>query len=157
FFADTPSALRLRSGRLIENSPRAASRMRDPPTPYFRRPRTRRSDQTWAEMSRRVVEAPTEDFASLVKIAGLDPQTELRFGDFAGVSFRGTDLRGFDLSGANLRGCDFVDANLVGACFQGARIDGARFPVGSIESFLAGAIFQDAPLAPEMVIVPAGE
>jgi formylglycine-generating enzyme required for sulfatase activity len=103
-------------------------------------------------MARGVADAPTDDFAALVRLAGINPKTELRFGDFAGVSLRGADLRGFDLSGANLRGADFVDAQLAGARFHGARIDGARF-----DAVPVGAIFQDAPYAPEMVVVPSGE
>src|SRR5262245_823644 len=82
----------------------------------------RRSQQEWSEMVRRVAETWTEDFAALVNIAGLDPKTELRFGDFSGVSFRDSDLRGFDFSGAKLHGCDFVGAWIEGARFDATEI-----------------------------------
>jgi len=173
--------------------------------------------------------AQTDDFAELVRIAGLDPQRDLRFADWSGVDFRGADLRGFDLTGARLHGCNFsggrrlpdayADENgdqyvdesnrpYVTGVFYGSavRIAGARFDqaeLGIVEhiatpwrrenpnapgvvSKLAnlreaadwdefvrgwrraedaptsdahlpvGAIFQDAPFAPEMVVLPAG-
>ena len=49
-----------------------------------------------------VDEAPTDDFATLVEVAGLDPARHLRRADWTGVSFRGSDLRGFDFSAARL-------------------------------------------------------
>jgi Pentapeptide repeats (8 copies) len=81
-----------------------------------------RSKQDWSAMVQRVAGAQTEDFAQLVNSAGLDTQTELRFGDFAGVSFRGADLRGFDFSGAKLCECDFSGAQIEGARFDAAEI-----------------------------------
>ena len=56
---------------------------------------------------RRVDEAPTDDFAELIRIAGLDPKKHLRFADWSGVDFSGSDLRGFDFTGARLIGCNF--------------------------------------------------
>ena len=79
-------------------------------------------------MARRVAEAPTEDFAQLVRIAGLDPCKELRFGDFSGVCFRQADLRGFDFTGAKLHACDFSGALIEGARFDTAEIAAVKLP-----------------------------
>jgi formylglycine-generating enzyme required for sulfatase activity len=132
-----------------------------------------------------VATAPTEDFAKLIMLAELDPWRHLRFVDWSGLSFRGCDLRFFNFTGARLVGCDFRDARIEGARFDQAEIDAAR-PYARIEPkrtnlraakdwdayargwrctddlspddhLPVGAIFQDAPFAPEMVVVPAGE
>jgi hypothetical protein len=42
-------------------------------------------------------------FDHLVRMAGLDPKTDLRFANLRLVDFRGADIRGFDFSGADLR------------------------------------------------------
>jgi hypothetical protein len=143
-----------------------------------------------------VARAHTEDFAELVRIAGLDPQRDLRFADWSGVDFRGADLRGFDFTGARLHGCDFTGARVAGARFGQAilgmvehittawrhknpnapgvvsklanlraaadwdefvrdRQHNKHVP-GSDAHLPVGAIFQDSPFAPEMVMVPAG-
>jgi formylglycine-generating enzyme required for sulfatase activity len=120
----------------------------------------------------------------LIKLAGLDPKRHLRFADWSGVTFRGCDLRGFDFTGARLIDCDFKDAMIKGARFDHAEFDISRpyARLGSKRSnlrasrdwnaYLAGwrrvhippsddhltigAVFQDSPLSPEMVVVPAG-
>src|SRR5262245_52999080 len=87
----------------------------------------KRSQQDWSAMVRRVADEQTEDFAQLVNGAGLDPRTELRFGDFSGVSFRGVDLRGFDFSCAKLHQCDFSGARIEGARFDAAELGAVDF------------------------------
>lgn len=141
-------------------------------------------------------EAQTDDFAELVRIAGLDPQRDLRFADWSGANFRGADLRGFDFTGARFHGCDFTGARIAETRFDQAELgvvehiatawrrqnpnapgvvsklanlrEGADWdefvrgwqraddaPVSDAH-LPVGAIFQDAPFAPEMVVVPAG-
>jgi formylglycine-generating enzyme required for sulfatase activity len=174
----------------------------------------------------RVAEAPTDNFAELIRIAGLDPEKHLRFADWSGVDFGGCDLRGLDLGDGKLRRFDFTGARLIGCNFEGARIEGARFDQALIDEVKApssrgeeravaiqdairdpgllrsarndeqlrpgakidpnrtnlraakdwdkqrknwkradktapeylpqGAVFQDAPFAPEMVVIPPG-
>jgi formylglycine-generating enzyme required for sulfatase activity len=114
-----------------------------------------------------------------------DKARHLRYADWAGVDFAGSNLDGCDFTGALLIGCNFEDARIKGARFDGARIDIIR-PYAKIDSkrtnlraakdwdayakgwkraaepppddhLPVGAIFQDAPFAPEMVVVPSGE
>jgi len=69
------------------------------------------------------IASPGASFVVLVRVAGLNPRSSLRFMDFAGVSFARQDLRGFDFTGADLTGCSFKDARIVGAEFEGAVLD----------------------------------
>ena len=134
---------------------------------------------------RLVDEAPTDDFAELLRVAGLDPKKHLRFADWSGVDFSGSDLRGFDFMGAKLIGCNFKGARIEEARFDqalidevrpGAKLDPARTNLwaaddwervryakgwrqaekSALEHLPPGAVFQDAPFAPEMVVVPPG-
>jgi len=132
---------------------------------------------------REVIESATDDFADLLGLSGLDPAHHLRFADWSGVSFRGSDIRGFDFTGALLIGCDFTDAQIEGARFDQAEMDrGHTGPLDPDRTNLhaakdwgayvkgwarasklppddhlpIGAVFQDSPFAPEMVVVPAG-
>jgi formylglycine-generating enzyme required for sulfatase activity len=136
------------------------------------------------ERAHAVANAGTENFAELIKLASLDPKRHLRFADWSGITFRGCDLRGFDFTGARLIGCDFKDAMIKGAQFDYAEFDMSR-PNARLDSkrtnlraskdwnaYLAGwrrahtqpsddhltfgTVFQDSPLSPEMVVVPAG-
>lgn len=52
------------------------------------------------ECIRALAEAETDDFASLVKISGLDPATDFINGDLTGI-----DLRDVNLTGYNLQAC----------------------------------------------------
>ena len=97
----------------------------------------------------------------------------LRFENWSGVDFSGCDLSGFDFTAARLNGCRFDGALIEGARFDQAEIDGAdlyrasdwhtyrrswerpRLLVSS-DHLQAGAVFQDAPFGPEMVVVPPG-
>jgi hypothetical protein len=80
--------------------------------------------ESWLDIAQRVASAETDDFAELIKLAGLDPGKHLRFADWSDVNFAGCDLRGFDFTGARLNGCKF----------DSARIDGARFDQAEIAS-----------------------
>ena len=129
--------------------------------------------QDWAARSLAVIGAESDNFAELLKISGLDPKTDLRFADWSGVDFSGCDLRGFDFTAARLNGCRFDGARVAGARFDQAEIDGANLraakdwaayrqgwekapqPVRG-DHLPAGAVFQDAPFGPEMVVVPPG-
>ena len=112
----------------------------------------------------------------------LDPAKNLCFQDWTGSSFRGNDLRGFDFTGARLLACDFTDARITGARFDKAEIarvgfksatstnlraarDWNKFVAGwrqprkvrvSDRHLRPGTVFQDAPFAPELVVIPAG-
>ena len=135
-------------------------------------------------LERSVDEAPTDNFAELIRIAGLDPKKHLRFADWSGVDFSGSDLRGFDFTGARLIGCNFKGALIEGARFDQALIDEVRATVKldpnrtnlrtaedwdtcvknwkraekpAPEHLPPGSVFQDAPFAPEMVVVPPGQ
>jgi formylglycine-generating enzyme required for sulfatase activity len=130
-----------------------------------------------------VAYASTEDFSKLFGLAGLDPARHLRFADWSGLCFAGADLRGFDFTGARLLNCDFTDALISGARFDQAEIDLGRpytrlsrkrtnirtardwadycagwklRAVISDDHLPIGSAFQDAPFAPEMIVVPAG-
>lgn len=137
--------------------------------------------QDWTLKRREVMSSETSDFSELVRIAGLDRRMHLRFADWSGVDFRGSDLRGFDFTGASLCECNFEDALIEGARFDQAEIDragldsdrrtrlqGARDwdayakswarkkEVLKDEHLHVGSVFQDAPYAPELVVVPGG-
>ncbi len=56
-------------------------------------------------------------------MAGLNPQKELRYGDWVNVDFTDADLRGYDFTGANLTGARFDGAYIKGAQFDGATVD----------------------------------
>jgi hypothetical protein len=108
--------------------------------------------------------AETNDFAELIKLAGLDPKKQLRLADWSGVSFAGCDLRGFDFTGARIDGARVDQAEISDTNLPAARdwkthvknwrrasvlLDDDHRPVG--------AVFQDAPFGPEMVAPPAGK
>lgn len=137
------------------------------------------SDAGWCrdqtdELVRLIAEAATDDFAVLALIAALDPTYDFRFFDWSGVDFSGCDVRGFDFTGANLTGCRFKGTQILGVRFDQAQLDRVtlrqaqdwtRFerswtraeqpPNGHHLPELA--VFSDAPFAPELVVIPAGE
>jgi hypothetical protein len=53
-----------------------------------------------------ILDAKTNSFVSLVRIAGLRPGHDFRGANLRGVNFRTDDLTGFDFSGADLIGAD---------------------------------------------------
>jgi formylglycine-generating enzyme required for sulfatase activity len=137
-----------------------------------------------AEAIQRVADAKTGNFAALIALAGLDPKRHLRFADWSGIAFSGS-LEGCDFTGACLIGSTLESGEtwIAGARFDQAIIDevvpGAQAkPRNSIreavdwaehckrwtkperwpsdEHLLPGMVFQDAPLAPECVVIPPG-
>jgi formylglycine-generating enzyme required for sulfatase activity len=133
-----------------------------------------KSGAGWLERAQRVANAKTDDFAELIRLAGLDPGKHLRFADWSDVNLAGCDLRGFDFTGARLNGCRFDGARIDGARFDQAEIADTNLPaardwkahvknwrraptVTSDDHLPVGAVFQDAPFGPEMVAVPAGK
>lgn len=136
---------------------------------------SRGSDQrSLAERARGVFDAETDDFVELIGIAGLNPfRGDLRFSNWSNISFEGCDLRRFDFSGARLTGCSFKNALIDGARFDGADLretnlgtakDWNEFsrtwtplskPMGC-GHLNNGAMLQDAPFAPEMIVIPPG-
>lgn len=83
------------------------------------------TEETKAQM-KALIEAETDNFFDLCRMAGIDPKTELRNTDLEGVDFTGCDLRGCDLSGSNLRNATGSQAiwdsttNLTGADTRGS-------------------------------------
>ena len=58
------------------------------------------------ERMQAVIDAPTEDFAELLAIAGLDPAKDLRYADWSDADFGEADLTGWDFTGARLDGAN---------------------------------------------------
>ena len=65
----------------------------------------------------RVLEAESEDFVYLVKIAGLDPSSAFQFADLSNLDFSGLDLSGFNFTSARLDNCSFGGAKISDAIF----------------------------------------
>ena len=132
-----------------------------------------------------ITKEPPLRFDEMIARARLDPASHLRSVDWAETDFSSCDLRGFDFSQANIAGCDFADVLIENARFDGAIVDVAR-PYARInpkrtnlraakdwdtyakawrraadpppdDHLPVGAVFQDAPFGPEMVVVPEGE
>ncbi len=120
----------------------------------------------------------SDDLSMLAAAAGLDPAEAFRFADFAECTFDGDDLRHFDLTGCNLRGAAFTGAFIAGAVFDLADVSLAALrEAADFDVWLKGdlkrlanarrkinpsrlpdlARFREAPWAPEMVVIPAGE
>jgi formylglycine-generating enzyme required for sulfatase activity len=122
--------------------------------------------------------AQTDNCREIVGLAGLDFVRDLRFGDFTECNFDGQKLWGFNLTGCDLRGSTFD-----GAWIDTVDLDCAMFDPGALQkaadydAFLKRdlgrdsstryrvdgtrlrdlAVFREAPFAPEMVVIPAGE
>ena len=79
----------------------------------------------------RVLEADSDDFISLAKLAELDPKMDFRGADLRGVDFGRSDLSGFDFTSADLRGADFRRASVAGAIFTDANSSGTLWPEGA--------------------------
>jgi formylglycine-generating enzyme required for sulfatase activity len=115
-------------------------------------------DQATLRDVAQLLAAETEDFNVLVRLAGLDPARDFRHTDMSGTSMAGADLRGFDFTGADFRNVKLDGARIDGACFKGADLSGTDLSAarGIEAADCSFAIFQDAPFAPEMVVLPAG-
>lgn len=153
----------------------------------------RHAQVTWARRKRNVIDAPTDNFSELTKIAHLDKLQHFHHADWSGVDFSGCNLRGFDFTAARLLGCKFDGAYIgAGPDAENKPAPAARFDQAELDTLLEGgaartklraaadwdtyvfgwhvsakvpaddhlpafAVFQDAPFAPEMVVVPPGE
>ncbi|MEM6488043.1 MAG: SUMF1/EgtB/PvdO family nonheme iron enzyme [Pseudomonadota bacterium] len=123
------------------------------------------------------VHADGGDMVALIAAAGLDPSADLQLGDWAHVPFDGADLSGFDFSGARLVGASFARALIAGARFDGAEVERRQLRAAAdwdahaagwqprssaagtawADAHLPdGAVFSDAPFAPELVVIPPG-
>lgn len=106
----------------------------------------------------RLLAADTSDFNQLVKLAGLNPAMDFRHADLAGTCMAGADLSGFDFSFSDFRNVNLSGARIAGARFECADLAGTDLTtaVGLGEAHLDFAIIQDAPFAPELVVIPGG-
>ena len=68
----------------------------------------------------RVLDASTNNFVELVKIAELDPGVDFQFRDLTGMDLSSQDLAGFNFSGSRMTGCSFFGARIKAAKFTGA-------------------------------------
>jgi formylglycine-generating enzyme required for sulfatase activity len=136
-------------------------------------------------MIRDVLRASDEaSFTELVQGTNLKKDEDFRSGQWSGVPLRGCDIRGYDFSGSRMINCDMTDALIAGAHFDKVEIDRivpnapldpqrtqlcrakdwgehvrtwVRAPHNLSDRHLrTGAVFQDAPFAAEMVVVPSG-
>jgi hypothetical protein len=146
-------------------------------------PRRPVPSERWRDVASTIANSATENFAELFRVSGLDPKRHLKFADWSGVSFRDANLRGFDFTGARLLGCDFSGALIEHARFDQAEIHSAQRDLKALrptdlraaadwpqydrqwlrnkrippdDHLPIGAVFQDAPFAPEMLIIPPG-
>ena len=127
---------------------------------------------------RQIEDDATSDFRRWVETSGMDPSQDFRFANFADCSMNGDDLRRFDLTGCKLRGASFRGAHIQGAIFDLAAVSlGALKQAEDFDAWLKDdlarkpearrkfnpsrlpdlAEFREAPFAPEMVVIPAGE
>ena len=118
------------------------------------------------------------DWFQLLRRRGIDPSRDLRFGNFSTCSFNGQNLRGFVFIGCNLIGSTFDGARIEEANFDCARVElAALAKAADFDAYLKWeltrapkdrfpldpsrlrdlAVFREAPFAPEMVVMPAGE
>jgi exopolyphosphatase/guanosine-5'-triphosphate,3'-diphosphate pyrophosphatase len=87
--------------------------------------------ETQLRYFRAVLDHPSDDFAELARIAGLDPTVDFKNANLRGLDFGRADLAGFDFSHTDLRDTNFANAcGLSHVNFTGAKIEGARWPSG---------------------------
>lgn len=124
-----------------------------------------------------VIGAPTHRLDQLVRLTGLDPSTDLRFGDWRNCDFTSADLRGFNFTGADLTNACFRNTRIVGAIFDRSTYDhqslqeAADFSEFLIEETGRSAgkrrrlsdrglkdldVYRDTPACPELIALPAG-
>jgi hypothetical protein len=126
------------------------------------------------ELIQKIIETPERDFVKLLRMAEFDLAKDLRLHDWSGIDMSGCDLAGCDFTGARFIGCRFDRAKIAGARFDQAEVDRAqlrraadwtkhgrgwrRNPTPALSDHLPDlAVFSDAPFAPELVVMPAGE
>jgi cyclohexadieny/prephenate dehydrogenase len=117
------------------------------------------SDHGYDHLAQRiqaVIDAQDDRLDMLVKATGLDPKTDLRFGDWSGLDLSGADLRGFNFTGADLTGTRFDNALIAGATF-----DNASYELASLEKAADFYAFQAreeaaAPIFNRLALVGCG-
>jgi hypothetical protein len=134
----------------------------------------------WADPARvddliqRITVTPERDFVGLLRMADFDLARDLRLHDWSRVDMSDCDLDSCDFTGARLIGCRFDRAKISGARFDRAEVDRAQLRRAAdwaehercwrrVRAPTRGdhlpdlAVFSDAPFAPELVALPAGE
>ncbi len=118
----------------------------------------------------RVLDAPTDRFTDLVRLAGLRPDRDFRDINLQGITLEDEDLTAhgqgsvpFDFSGTDLRGARLVRVNLPantlavadfqGAYFEDACLEGEPVAPEQMPDF---ASFREMKGGPEMVVIPGG-
>jgi hypothetical protein len=92
-------------------------------------------DEEQRRILRRLRKAPS-DFATLVKLAGLDPRQDFRGVSLRGVDFGRADVSDFDFTDADLSGADLRRATVGRALEAAASLEDARFPREALEEVL---------------------
>jgi formylglycine-generating enzyme required for sulfatase activity len=129
-----------------------------------------------AERIQAVLAASSDRLDDMVRVVGLDPRTDLRFGDWRALNLADADLRGFDFTGADFTGAEFDRAHIAGAIFDRAIYDfSALRKAADFDEFVRIEIersnetgppdrrlkdfqrFRDTPLCPELIVIPVGE
>lgn len=97
------------------------------------------NDQEAAAIEAVGTAAPEATFSDLVKLAQLDPTSDFRFSNLAGIDLSCSDLRGYDFTGADLRGAYGIDVQWDGSTnFASADVGGSIFgPYLRIQRVLA--------------------
>lgn len=103
------------------------------------------NEQSMSDQLLAMLNADTEDFLELAKMAGLDIKRDFSGADLSGVNLANADLTGCDfsyadLSNANLSNTNLTRANLRNASFVKADLTGATL----VEADLRGSNFLDA-------------
>ena len=138
----------------------------------------RREHDELARRIQAVLDSPSDRLDHLVAATGLDPAADLRFGVWRGFDLSEADVRGFDFMGADLTGACFRSARIAGANFDRATYDLAALrEAADFDAFFSQETlrlpesrrrpadrrlrdferFRDAPLCPELVVIPSGE
>jgi len=77
----------------------------------------------FAKRAKAVLNLTSDRLYHMVIAAGLDPATDLRYGNWCGFDLSGADLRGYNFTGSDLTGARFDNAFIVGAIFDHAIYD----------------------------------
>ncbi|NEO28391.1 MAG: pentapeptide repeat-containing protein, partial [Kamptonema sp. SIO4C4] len=85
-----------------------------------------------------LTQAKSEDFTELLRLAELDPKSDLAGGNLLGTTLNEINLSGANLTGVNLRGAELNDADLSEAILHRAKLSGAD---------LSGAFLENADLS----------
>jgi len=125
-----------------------------------------------------VEDSPSDRLDELVRATGLDPTSDLRFGNWSNFDLSDANLRGFNFTGANLSGARFHRAHIATAIFDQATYDLASLhDAADFGEFLKQEIarpyatrrlpaarrlkdlevIRDTPLCPELIVVPIGD